>query len=34
MHISEYWHTLVHNGDAVYVDGGSDGEHILSSNAI
>ena len=34
MHISEYWHTLVHDGDAVYVDGGSDGEHILSSNAI
>ncbi|MCJ7439583.1 MAG: L,D-transpeptidase [Acidimicrobiia bacterium] len=34
MHISEYWHTLVHDGDAVYVDGGSDGEQILSSSAI
>jgi peptidoglycan hydrolase-like protein with peptidoglycan-binding domain len=34
MHISEYWHTLVHDGDAVYVDGGSDGEQIISSNAI
>ena len=34
MHIAEYWHTLVHDGDAVYVDGGSAGEHILSSNAI
>ncbi|MCJ7671337.1 MAG: L,D-transpeptidase family protein [Acidimicrobiia bacterium] len=34
MHISEYWHTLVHDGDAVYVDGGSDGEQILSSNSI
>jgi len=34
MHIAEYWHTLVHDGDAVYVDGGSDGEHIISSNAI
>jgi peptidoglycan hydrolase-like protein with peptidoglycan-binding domain len=34
MHIAEYWHTLVHDGDAVYVDGGADGEQILSSNAI
>jgi peptidoglycan hydrolase-like protein with peptidoglycan-binding domain len=34
MHIAEYWHTLVHDGDAVYVDGGSDGEQIISSNAI
>lgn len=34
MHIAEYWHTLVHDGDAVYVDGGADGEQILSSSAI
>lgn len=34
MHIAEYWHTLVHDGDAVYVDGGSDGEQIISSTAI
>jgi hypothetical protein len=34
MHIAEYWHTLVHDGDAVYVDGGSDGEHIISSSAV
>jgi hypothetical protein len=34
MPIAEYWHTLVHDGDAVYVDGGSDGEHIISSTAI
>ncbi len=34
MHIAEYWYTLVHDGDAVYVDGGSDGEQIISSNAI
>jgi len=34
MHISEYFHTLVHDGDAVYVDGGSDGEQIISSNPV
>jgi peptidoglycan hydrolase-like protein with peptidoglycan-binding domain len=34
MHIAEYWHTLVHDGDAVYVDGGSDGEQIISSTAV
>jgi peptidoglycan hydrolase-like protein with peptidoglycan-binding domain len=34
MHIAEYWHTLVHDGDAVYVDGGADGEHIISSRPI
>jgi hypothetical protein len=34
MHISEYWYTLVHEGDAVYVDGGSNGETILSSNPV
>jgi len=34
MHISEYFHDLVHEGDAVYVDGGTDGEQILSSNPI
>ncbi|MEX2269453.1 MAG: L,D-transpeptidase, partial [Acidimicrobiia bacterium] len=34
MHISEYFHTLVHEGDAVYVDGGSDGEQIISSTPI
>ena len=34
MRIAEYWHTLVHDGDAVYVDGGADGEHILSSTTI
>jgi peptidoglycan hydrolase-like protein with peptidoglycan-binding domain len=34
MHIAEYWHTLVHEGDAVYVDGGTDGEQIISSTPI
>jgi len=35
MHISTYWHALVHNGDAVYVDGGpADGEQIISSEPI
>ena len=34
MHISEYWYTLVHEGDAVYVDGGSDGEQIISTNPV
>lgn len=34
MHISEYFHTLVHEGDAVYVDGGSNGETIISSTPI
>ncbi len=34
MHISEYWYTLVHEGDAVYVDGGSDGETIISTNPV
>jgi peptidoglycan hydrolase-like protein with peptidoglycan-binding domain len=34
MHISEYWHTLVHDGDAVYVDGGPPAEQILSSTPV
>jgi peptidoglycan hydrolase-like protein with peptidoglycan-binding domain len=34
MHIAEYWHTLVHDGDAVYVDGGTDGEQIISSTPV
>jgi peptidoglycan hydrolase-like protein with peptidoglycan-binding domain len=34
MHIAEYWHTLVHDGDAVYVDGGPPGEIIKSSTPI
>jgi len=34
MHIAEYWHTLVHDGDAVYVDGGPPGEQITSSDPI
>ena len=34
MHIAQYWHTLVHDGDPVYVDGGTDGEKILSSTKI
>ena len=34
MHIAEYWHTLVHDGDPVYVDGGADGEHIISSRPV
>ena len=34
MHISQYFHTLVHDGDAVYVDGGSDGEQIISTSPI
>ncbi len=35
MHIAAYWHTLVHDGDAVYVDGGpANGEEIVSSQRI
>jgi peptidoglycan hydrolase-like protein with peptidoglycan-binding domain len=35
MHIAAYWHTLVHDGDAVYVDGGpANGEEIVSSNPV
>lgn len=34
MHIAEYWYTLVHEGDAVYVDGGTDGEQIISSTPV
>jgi len=33
MHISEYFYTLVHQGDPVYVDGGQDAQ-ILSSSPI
>ena len=35
MHIATYWHTLVHDGEPVYVDGGpANGEEIVSSQAI
>ena len=35
MHIATYWHTLVHRGDAVYVDGGPyNEEQIISSEPI
>jgi peptidoglycan hydrolase-like protein with peptidoglycan-binding domain len=35
MHIATYWHTLVHRGDAVYVDGGPySEEQIISSDPI
>jgi hypothetical protein len=35
MHIATYWHTLVHEGEPVYVDGGpANGEEIISSQAI
>lgn len=34
MHIAEYWHTLVQNGDPVYVDGGAPAEHIISSTPV
>jgi peptidoglycan hydrolase-like protein with peptidoglycan-binding domain len=34
MYVSEYWHTLVHDGDAVYVDGGPPGEEIISTTPI
>jgi len=34
MHIATYFHTLVHEGDAVYVDGGSNGEQIISTTPI
>jgi peptidoglycan hydrolase-like protein with peptidoglycan-binding domain len=33
MHVAEYFHTLVHDGDPVYVDGGQP-EQILSSQRI
>jgi hypothetical protein len=33
MHIAEYFHTLVNQGDAVYVDGGQPAQ-ILSSTPI
>jgi peptidoglycan hydrolase-like protein with peptidoglycan-binding domain len=34
MYVAEYWHTLVHNGEAVYVDGGPPGETIISSTPV
>ena len=35
MHIAKYWHTLVKQGDAVYVDNGpANGEQIISSTPI
>jgi peptidoglycan hydrolase-like protein with peptidoglycan-binding domain len=35
MHIATYWHTLVHDGEPVYVDGGpANGEEIISSQSI
>ncbi len=34
MNVAKYWYTLVHEGDAVYVDGGSNGEQIISSTPI
>jgi peptidoglycan hydrolase-like protein with peptidoglycan-binding domain len=35
MHIATYWHSLVTEGEAVYVDGGpANGEQIISSQAI
>jgi peptidoglycan hydrolase-like protein with peptidoglycan-binding domain len=35
MHIATYWHTLVHDGEPVYVDGGpANGEEIVSSQSI
>jgi len=35
MHIATYWHTLVSNGEAVYVDGSPyDSEQIISSQPI
>jgi peptidoglycan hydrolase-like protein with peptidoglycan-binding domain len=35
MNVATYWHTLVHDGDPVYVDGGpANGEEIISSSAI
>jgi len=35
MNVAAYWHTLVHDGDAVYVDGGpANAEQILSSSSI
>lgn len=35
MHIAEYWHTLVHDGDPVYVDGGEfSTEQIISQTRI
>jgi hypothetical protein len=35
MHIATYWHTMVVEGEAVYVDGGpANGEEIVSSQSI
>jgi peptidoglycan hydrolase-like protein with peptidoglycan-binding domain len=35
MNVATYWHTLVHDGDAVYVDGGpANAEQIISSSRV
>jgi peptidoglycan hydrolase-like protein with peptidoglycan-binding domain len=34
MHVAEYFHSLVQDGDPIYVDGGTAGEQIISSDPI